>query len=357
MRHTARTTMGKCQVWILLTILQVISALPEPIPQPEFLGFPVQNYNGPEPEPEPETEPEPEPESLCKASTIETANNKSINDLNKGPFFLYLSDTHILQLPSFTRASCRISPYPVKDVDDAVAGVVDSKLHSCGGYKQSTCYALLGTCWKELPSLSVNRYDAAGSITEAGWLVTGGLDRRSNRLSSSDLYTDGVWTSGPTLPAPTYGHCQVTDGSKVIVTGGITDIGRTGATYSLDGLTWTQLSTMVTARYYHGCVLVNSTLYVVGGYGSGGWLSSVEKLDLSTGVWSAGPDLPNAIVCVQTVQYDGDVYVVGGGGPAYDGEILKLEGNSWVTVANTGYNGDRVVSHPPIISGDQVDCD
>ena len=78
--------MGKCQVWILLTILQVISALPEPIPQPEFMGFPVQNYYGPEPEPEPETEPEPEPESLCKASTIETANNKSVNNLNKGTF-------------------------------------------------------------------------------------------------------------------------------------------------------------------------------------------------------------------------------------------------------------------------------
>ena len=122
----------------------------------------------------------------------------------------------------------------------------------------------------------------------------------------------------------------------------------------MDGVTWTQLSTMVTARYGHGCVLVNSTLYAVGGFGAGR-LSSVEKLDLSTGVWSAGPDLPNAMSSVQTVQYDGDVYVVGGLGS--DGEILKLEGNSWVTVANTGYDGDRVVSHPPIISGDQVDCD
>ena len=125
----------------------------------------------------------------------------------------------------------------------------------------------------------------------------------------------------------------------------------------MDGLTWTQLSTMVTARAWHGCVLVNSTLYAVGGFGSAGRLSSVEKLDLSTGVWSAGPDLPNAIYLVQTVQHDGDVYVVGGDGSAYDGEILKLEGNSWVTVANTGYNSVRVVSHPPIISGDQVDCD
>ena len=148
-----------------------------------------------------------------------------------------------------------------------------------------------------------------------------------------------------------------------VITGGITDIGRTGATYSLDGVTWTQLSTMVTARTRHGCVLVNSTLYVVGGYGESCgrvWcqsvrLSSVEILDLSTDVWSAGPDLPNAMYSVQTVQYDGDVYVVGGRGS--DGEILKLEGNSWVTVANTGYNSVRVVSHPPIISGDQVDCD
>ena len=140
------------------------------------------------------------------------------------------------------------------------------------------------------------------------------------------------------------------------ITGGVTDNGRTGAAYSLDGVTWTQLSTMVTARTRHGCVLVNSTLYVVGGY-SAGYLSSVEKLDLSTGVWSAGPDLPNAIYLVQTVQHDGDVYVVGGDGSAYDGEILKLEGNSWVTVANTGNAGVKVVSHPPIISGDQVDCD
>jgi len=45
-----------------------------------------------------------------------------------------------------------------------------------------------------------------------------------------------------------------------------------------------------------------------------------------------------------------------GDGFAYDGEILKLEGNSWVTVANTGYAGVRVLSHPPIISGDMIDC-
>ena len=142
------------------------------------------------------------------------------NIIFQGSFFLYLSDTHILQLPSFTRASCRISPYPVYGVSDAVAGVVDSKLHICGGDEQSTCYALLGNCWKELPSLSVNRYEAAGSITEAGWLVTGGSERWGyGSHSSSDLYKDGVWTSGPTLPTPTNGHCQVTEGGKVIVAG------------------------------------------------------------------------------------------------------------------------------------------
>ena len=72
---------------------------------------------------------------------------------------------------------------------------------------------------------------------------------------------------------------------------------------------------------------------------------------------TAGPDLPNPMSSVQTVLYDGDVYVVGGLGDAYDGEILKLEGNTWVTVANTGYNGVRVLSNPLIISGDQIDCE
>ena len=143
----------------------------------------------------------------------------------------------------------------------------------------------------------------------------------------------------------------------------MTDNGVTGATYSLDGVTWTQLSTMVTARATHGCVVLNGTLYAVGGDGSGGRLASVEKLDMATGVWSQGPDLPNPMDNVQTVKYDSDVYVVGsftGSGSGFresDGKILKLKGNSWVTVANTGYDGLRVVSHPPIISGDQIDCD
>ena len=101
----------------------------------------------------------------------------------------------------------------------AVAGVVDSKLHICGGHGQSTCHVLLGTSWKVQPSLSVDRQFAAGSITEDGWLVTGGRDGSGSKLSSSDLYKDGVWTSGPSLHTPTQGHCQVTEGGKVIVAG------------------------------------------------------------------------------------------------------------------------------------------
>ena len=141
----------------------------------------------------------------------------------------------------------------------AVAEVLDTKLHICGFYIgncigsqcnvnnpwPSTCYSLLGTNWKEQPSLSVDR-----------WHVD-------------------PW------------HMHMTEADRLV---------------------------------------------------------------------TAGPDLPNPMSSVQTVQYDGDVYVVGGLGDAYDGEILKLEGNTWVTVANTGYNGYRVLSNPLIISGDQIDC-
>jgi len=199
-----------------------------------------------------------------------------------------------------------------------------------------------------------------------GWLVTGGINFNT-RHTTSDLYRGGVWTAGPNLDKSTFwsskalmgteAHCQVTVGSKVIVAGGrvLPTVVSTGSTFSWDGNSWTELSSMKTIRANHACVEIDGFVFALGGENRfAGSLSSVEKLNLATGVWSDGPALPFPVEYVQAVNIHGDLYVVGGEGPG--GKILKLVDNTWEHVSNYGYDGDGLFSTPPILSADQIKC-
>ena len=56
-------------------------------------------------------------------------------------------------------------------------------------------------------------------MTGAGWMVTGGYDGTTTRLSSTEILTADGWVPGPPLPEPLSDHCQVTLGEKTIVAG------------------------------------------------------------------------------------------------------------------------------------------
>merc|ERR1712106_343246 len=301
---------------------------------------------------------------------------KEVADLkkscSKGSYYLYLSDTHVLELPSFTKAKCHVDPYPVTThwgLSGAVAAILDGKLHICGGgggVAFANCYALHGTSWMETLGLSVPRQNAGGSMWMGGWLVTGGINFNT-RHTTSDLYRGGVWTAGPNLDKSKFwsnkalmgveGHCQVTVGSKVIVAGGriITTAEVTAYTFSWDGKSWKELSSMKAIRDNHACVEKDGFVFAIGGQNRFvGSLASVEKLNLATGVWSDGPALPFPVEYVQAVNIHGDLYVVGGKGSG--GKILKLADNMWEHVSNSGYDDDALFSNPPILSADQIQC-
>ena len=130
----------------------------------------------------------------------------------------------------------------------------------------------------------------------------------------------------------------------------------TGKTLSWDGDDWTELGKLNTPRAYHACAEVDGTLYAVGGadeYGHS--LASVEKMNLSTGVWSDGPVLPYSADSVQAVTIQGNLYIVGGLGTG--GKICRMKGNRWEIVATSGYDDYRVMgSSPPVLSGGQIEC-
>ena len=74
--------------------------------------------------------------------------------------------------------------------------------------------------WNTRQSMQEKRKGAAASMTDRGLFVTGGRTTgRNNRLSSTEYFTSDGWVSGPSLPVAMDGHCQVTVGGLVIVTG------------------------------------------------------------------------------------------------------------------------------------------
>ena len=73
-----------------------------------------------------------------------------------------------------------------------------------------------------MPSLKRTRQNAASSMSRKGLLVTGGRSEgvcKKVRKTSEILDTTGLWVEGPSLPQPTFYHCQVTVDSDVYVLG------------------------------------------------------------------------------------------------------------------------------------------
>jgi len=301
---------------------------------------------------------------------------------HKGGYYLFLSDDHILRLPGFTKASCNIEPYPLGHhlldlphnyplkygLSGVVSAVVDGKLHVCGGGEYegvASCHALHGTSWHGTPNLDIPRLNAESSMWQGGWLVTGGLLDRNTRHTTSELYKGGGWTAGPSLDEKTLltrkplmgveGHCQVTAGGRVIVAGGNIPKGfSTGATFSWDGSSWSQLGNMRSSRAHHACVERDGVLFALGGGESLYVRRSVEKLNLATGVWTDGPELPYSVTYVQAVNIHGDIFVVGGEGSG--GKIVKLVGDTWEFVSEYGFDGCGPITNPPILTANQVQC-
>ena len=74
--------------------------------------------------------------------------------------------------------------------------------------------------------------------------------------------------------------------------------------------TWKKMTCMLLKRYAHGSVFVKGHLFVFGGYVKGKKSKSVQCLNLQSGKWHQGPDLPIAVQYPEVVACHGDVYLL-----------------------------------------------
>ena len=123
---------------------------------------------------------------------------------------------------------------------------------------------------------------------------------------------------------------------------------------TVSGLVWTTLAQAPTPRTEVAAALADGRIYVIGGYtADGATVATVEVLDVASGRWEGGPDLPVAVNHAMASTVDDTVYVFGGylAGNVPTTTAFRLEGDRWRAVtplpegraAGTAVAIDRVV--------------
>jgi len=105
---------------------------------------------------------------------------------------------------------------------------------------------------------------------------------------------------------------------------------------TVSGLAWTMLAKAPTARTEVAAAAAGGRIHVIGGYTAyGATVPTVEVLDIATGQWERGPDLPVAVNHAMASTVDDAVYVFGGylAGNVASASAFLLEGNAWRAVA------------------------
>jgi len=111
--------------------------------------------------------------------------------------------------------------------------------------------------------------------------------------------------------------------------------GSTAPAPSVSGLAWTTLAKAPTARTEVAAAASGGRIYVIGGYtADGATVSTVEVLDVATGRWERGPDLPVAVNHAMASTVDETVYLFGGylAGNVPSTSAFRLEGSGWQAV-------------------------
>lgn len=174
--------------------------------------------------------------------------------------------------------------------------------------------------WSKLPSLSRTRGWIAAAISPAGVCVMGG-EREDMALSCAEALCaqshDGIgWTPLPHMQTARYAACAASAGGCMYVTGGygVDDIVSNAVEcLSFGARHWRQLPPMRCARAAHAMTALKGRIYVVGGYDAEErCLASMECFDPLYETWNNLPEMCRPQWGLGAVACHGYVYVMGG---------------------------------------------
>ena len=205
-------------------------------------------------------------------------------------------------------------------------------------------------------------------------MVTGGGQFQEDGWTT-EVYHGGTWTNGPDMPYPVKWHCQVLLNDTVYVIGGSRLEENVGGGIQSQATTlkskmggdWVYSANLSEARYDHACAVHEGMIFAIGGGGMGLWQdgncceglyqNSVEIFDPSTESWTLGPELPNALTRAQAFSWEGHLWVIGGRTTTeYSNVVYRLEESGWTVYRNIDQQVEYYLSPPQIVTEDIVYC-
>ncbi|XP_040565666.1 uncharacterized protein [Lepeophtheirus salmonis] len=217
----------------------------------------------------------------------------------------------------------------------------------CGGFSKTNlivqkCYIYKDGVWNShvIPPIPSVSRGSLVSVRTKLYLI-GGKNEESSKPSSKTLVFDydkwNKWKKGTTLQKSREGACTVVWKGILIVMGG-----GDGSNYFSDseiydtngGWKWKPLPwDMNLKRKYHGCAVLESVIYVVGGIGSKDSSRTIECVDFNSNTgWKLVTRLHsprNFYPQVQIIQRDMFVFY-GKTHPTNTFEIIELDSKSWL---------------------------
>jgi N-acetylneuraminic acid mutarotase len=227
-----------------------------------------------------------------------------------------------------------------------------------------------GTKWEPLPggpiAQGLNLTAHKGLIYRAG-----GMQPKNKAGEPSDNHSladvarfdpaSGKWESLPPLPAPRSSHDLVTAGDKLVIVGGWQMKGKgekpewpnTALVLDLAAAKpeWKEIPQPFKRRALTA-VAVGTKVYAIGGLGLEGAERRVDVLDVATGKWSEGPDLPGSdrnAFSPTACAVGGRVVVNTSAGPVYR---LTEKGDGWEKVGDAATK--RMVARLIPLGADRV---
>ncbi|XP_061926651.1 kelch-like protein 23 [Entelurus aequoreus] len=192
-------------------------------------------------------------------------------------------------------------------------------LHGCiyalGGYRagaaeqETECYDPLKKKWFPCARMIQGVGNATACVVGDKIYVTGGHYgfRGSCTYEKIQVYTPDIneWSIMTVSPHPEYGLCSVSLGKKLFLVGGQTTFADC---FDTEGEEWSSISVMKERRMECGAAMINSCIYVTGGYSysKGTYLQSIEKYDPQLDTWEIvgalpGPSRSHGCVCVYSL--------------------------------------------------------
>ena len=197
--------------------------------------------------------------------------------------------------------------------------------------------------WREIargPALQGTALVAHGrNVVRVGGMSARNVDPEHEDLwSSAEVAAYDVaaaaWRPLPPLPEPRSSHDAFVDGDRLFVVGGWTLAGgtRTWLTtaWALDlahpDTGWQPLPTPPFQRRALAIAVHDGALHALGGLDQDGEPSHrTDVLDLASGTWQSGPELPGFGFAMAAVVHDGALFVSG-----RDGQLLRRTANGFV---------------------------